>query len=219
MIIGRVKPVHQLLEYIQPFTRLAVVACGTCMTVCNIGAREAALAVAGIRLAAAQTGTPAPDLVQVTVKRQCEPEYLEPLDEPAGPVEAILSFGCAVGAQALARRFPLPVLPAVDTLFIGGPEHNTWRERCIGCGDCDIHRTGGLCVLAACPKLMRNGPCGGEDDQGRCEADPAHRCIWLDVMDRWRLLGQEENARRFIPPKDWSNSRHGGRRRLERDPS
>ena len=53
---------------------------------------------------------------------------------------------------------------------------------CQMCGQCILSSTGMSCP-ANCPKLMRNGPCGGVRGDGRCEVDPEMRCVWVDAWD------------------------------------
>ncbi len=53
---------------------------------------------------------------------------------------------------------------------------------CRMCGQCILSSTGMSCP-ANCPKLMRNGPCGGVRSDGRCEVDPEMRCVWVEAWN------------------------------------
>ena len=54
---------------------------------------------------------------------------------------------------------------------------------CRMCGQCVLHSTGMTCPMA-CPKYMRNGPCGGVLPNGNCEILPHQTCIWVQAWDR-----------------------------------
>ena len=82
---------------------------------------------------------------------------------------------------------------------------------CRMCGQCVLHDTGMTCPMT-CPKTLRNGPCGGVRENGRCEVEPRMRCVWLKAEERSRTLPLLPNAwrRHFLalrPPVD--NRLHG----------
>ena len=110
---------------------------------------------------------------EVTVQRQCEWEYIDPLEAQLGQYDLVLSLGCGIGVQALAERFPdMPIVPGLNTTFLGMPtEHGVFEERCQACGDCVLGLTGGICPIARCSKQLLNGPCGGSQN-GVCEMIP-----------------------------------------------
>jgi hypothetical protein len=58
---------------------------------------------------------------------------------------------------------------------------------CRMCGQCVLHDTGMTCPMT-CPKTLRNGPCGGVREDGRCEVDPGRTCVWLNAERRSRTL-------------------------------
>ena len=41
-----------------------------------------------------------------------------------------------------------------------------------------------------CPKLMRNGPCGGVRDDGNCEVKPDMKCVWVLAWEGNRRIGK-----------------------------
>ncbi|MCJ7512661.1 MAG: methylenetetrahydrofolate reductase C-terminal domain-containing protein [Anaerolineales bacterium] len=54
---------------------------------------------------------------------------------------------------------------------------------CRMCGSCVLHSTGMTCPMT-CPKNMRNGPCGGVQQDGRCEILRERPCIWVQAWSR-----------------------------------
>ncbi len=63
-------------------------------------------------------------------ERQCENEFIQDLAEAVERNEAVVSFGCGAGVQAIAERFPgKPVYAALDTQFLGILEEQAvWAE-------------------------------------------------------------------------------------------
>jgi len=120
--------------------------------------------------------------------------------------------------QTLADHYPeTRVLPALNTKFMGGPtQQGVWEERCQGCGDCMLEYTGGICPITRCAKQLMNGPCGGTSEDGRCEVDPDTPCAWFDIWERMEKLEIQDELMQVRPPKDWSTSRDGGRRKIVR---
>lgn len=53
---------------------------------------------------------------------------------------------------------------------------------CKMCGQCILSSTGMSCPMN-CPKTLRNGPCGGVQQNGNCEVKPDMRCVWVDAWD------------------------------------
>ena len=54
---------------------------------------------------------------------------------------------------------------------------------CRMCGHCILHATGMTCPMT-CPKLLRNGPCGGVRPGGFCEVKSEMRCVWVQAYER-----------------------------------
>lgn len=218
MIVAQQKPLGEIREMLRPYRRVLAVGCGTCVTVCFAGGtKEVGILAASLRMASRLDGQPV-DVREATVQRQCEWEYLDALKPQLEGINVALSLGCGVGAQAIAERFPaLPVIPALNTTFLGLPvQQGVWAERCAACGDCILDQTGGICPLARCSKQLLNGPCGGVKD-GKCEIGHDTDCAWYLIYERLKALGQLEKILDVRPPKDWSTSRDGGPRRIVRE--
>ena len=75
---------------------------------------------------------------------------------------------------------------------------------CQMCGQCILHSTGMTCPMT-CPKLLRNGPCGGVRPAGYCEVYPERRCVWTDAYERSRKMPHFGEAILDVqPPVDWT---------------
>jgi hypothetical protein len=155
---------------------------------------------------------------EVTLERQCDQEYLEEVRNVMDQYDAVISLACGVGVQFMAEKYmDRPILPGVDTCFMGGAEERgVWTERCQGCGHCILARTGGICPVSRCAKRLFNGPCGGST-KGHCEIDKDLVCGWQLIIDRLKELGRLEEYEELAPIKDWSTERAGGPRKVVRE--
>jgi ferredoxin len=218
MIIAEQKPLADIKTMLDGQQKVLVVGCGTCVTVCLAGGeKEVGILASSLRMATKLDGNGV-DFDEVTVQRQCEWEYIDPLADRLEDYDALLSLGCGIGVQTLAERFPAKrVLPGLNTTFLGLPtEQGVWEERCQACGNCILDQTGGICPIARCSKQLLNGPCGGSQD-GVCEIDPEIPCAWQLIWERMSALGLIDRLMELQPAKDWSTSRDGGPRRIIRD--
>jgi hypothetical protein len=139
------------------------------------------------------------------------------LRAPGAKADAIVSFGCGAGVQAISERFPgKPVYPGLNTQFLGIlEEQGVWTEKCLGCGDCMLAQFGGICPVTRCAKRMLNGPCGGSTEK-QCEVDADRPCAWQLIFTRLKAIGQLDRLDDIVPPKDWSTAWHGGARKIVR---
>jgi ferredoxin len=205
MIVAEQKPLEEIMRAIAPYQRVLILGCGTCMTVCDAGGEhEVSFLDSALRLAQARGGGKEHELSEYTVKRQCDPEFLDVLSDKVAEVDAVLSLGCGIGVQALAERFPeLVVLPGVNTSFMGMPkESGVWDERCSACGDCRLEETAGICPITSCTKGILNGPCAGTKN-GKCEVNKEMDCGWILIYERLERLGQLEKMRRYYPMRNF----------------
>jgi ferredoxin len=218
MIVASPKGVAELKRVLASHDKVAFVGCGTCVTVCLAGGeREVGIAAYAQRMTRQLDGRPI-EIEQVTIERQCENEFIQELAPVAERNQAILSFACGAGVQALAERFPrTPIYAALNTQFLGILEDQAfWTEKCLGCGNCVLSDFGGICPVTRCAKRMLNGPCGDSSEE-RCEVtDPERPCAWQLIYKRLEAIGQLENLERIYPAKDWRPSWHAGARSIMR---
>jgi ferredoxin len=218
MITAERKPLEEIIEFVKPYRRILLVGCNECVTVCAAGGRkEVGLLSSALQLKFMKEGQTL-DIKEMTLERQCDPEYVEELAPFIDQADAVLSMACGCGVQEVARRFKnLPVYPALNTKFMGASERQgVWAERCQGCGDCLLGLTGGICPIARCSKRLLNGPCGGSTN-GKCEISPEVDCVWQLIWDRLKALGMEDRYEDIMPAKNWQTSRGGGPRKIIRE--
>ncbi|MBE3589088.1 MAG: methylenetetrahydrofolate reductase C-terminal domain-containing protein [Thermoanaerobacteraceae bacterium] len=218
MIIAQQKPIKEIAEMIAGCKKVLLAGCAGCVTVClSGGEKETEILASSLRIMRRLEGNPL-ETVTAVPTRQCDPEYIATLDNLVADVDAVVSLACGVGVQYIAERYPDKwVVPALNTSFIGGSvQHGVWEERCGLCGDCVLHRTGGICPIIRCSKSILNGPCGGSQ-YGKCEVSKDVPCAWQLIYDRMKALGKLDKLMEIQPPKDWSRARHGGPRKAIRE--
>ena len=218
MIVGEQKPIKEIKETVGQYKKLLILGCGTCVKTCFAGGEdEVAVLASALRLAFKKDGKEI-KIEEFTVERQCEDEFIQEAAPSIGHNDAVLSLACGAGVQAIAERYgKTPVLPGINTTFIGIQEHpGLFVEECSGCGDCVLATFGGICPVTRCSKKLLNGPCGGSQN-GKCEVNPDIDCAWQLIIDRLTTLGQLDNLKKYIPPKDWRTSNAGGPRKLIRE--
>jgi ferredoxin len=218
MIAAEQKPIDEIRRMIEPYEKILLLGCDSCVAECAAGGeKETAMLASVLRMAAMIDGKTL--LAQAkTVERQCVKDFILPLDEIIDHYDAVLSLGCGAGVQAVAEIFSkIPIIPALNTKFIGETrDQGCWVENCIGCGDCMLYYFGGVCPLTRCAKKLLNGPCGGSKD-GKCEVDPQVPCAWQLIFERLSGFNALERLERIYPPKDWSEKQGRGPRKIIRE--
>lgn len=212
MIKATPKPLEEIIDFVKDYNKILVAGCDGCVTVCEAGGmKEAKVLGSALRLYYTQAGKDH-EVVETTITRQCDKEYLDQLAKHMGQYDAVLSTGCGAGVQFLAERYDDKiVLPALNTLFIGVAEGpGAWSQRCTACADCLLDQTGGICPMTICAKNLLNGPCGGTN-HGKCEVDGQKDCAWTLIYRRLEKLGRLDLLKKVQPPKDYSVATKPGR--------
>lgn len=215
MIIAERKSIDEILSMIDRADSVLVAGCATCVADCMAGGeREVGILAAALRIASVRSGKNM-EVLEATVERQCEREFIEKLSELIDKVDVVISLACGIGMQLMAERYKnTPVYPGVNTKFLGlREEEGLWAERCGACGDCTLHLTGGVCPVARCSKSLLNGPCGGSHS-GKCEISDDVDCGWHLIIERLKAIDQLDRLETNIPPKNWTPSRDGGPRKV-----
>jgi ferredoxin len=218
MITAERKPIEEIMDYVAPYSKILLLGCNECVTVCYAGGRkEVGLLASTLNMAFLKQGKKI-QIEERTLERQCDPEYIDELARDIDQYDAVCSMACGCGVQTIAKRYNnKPVYPMVNTEFFGASDRQgVWNEVCRGCGSCVLGLTGGICPVARCSKSLFNGPCGGSDG-GACEIDPGVDCAWQLIWDRLKALGQTENYMKIMEYRDWRTGGGGGPRKIVRE--
>jgi len=219
VIIGEWKPIDEVTAALSEYRRILVVGCATCVAECAVGGEKEVETFAPLLRLAMKAKGHEVEVVSRTLERQCEWEFVEELAEAVAGVDAVVSLACGIGVQALAERYAeTPVHPGINTTALAiREEPGLWTARCSACGQCVLGETFGLCPVSRCAKGLLNGPCGGTRADGKCEVDEATDCIWCKIVERAEQRGAVNALLDVRKAKDWSNSRHGGPKRMYRE--
>ena len=127
---------------------------------------------------------------------------------------------CSKAARTTAERLAgdiRRVLPDASAHVEALPsDAGVWAERCMGCGNCLLGETGGICPIARCAKQLMNGPCGGSTS-GHCEIGDEVDCAWALIWERLKELGQQDRYVEIAPAKDWRAGKGAGPRKIIRE--
>ncbi len=218
MIVAEKKPISEIIETIREHSKVLLVGCKECVTVCEAGGmKEVGVLASALRLYFLNQGRNV-RIDEANLERQCDHEFLEELRDVIGEYDAVVSLACGVGVQFMAEKYTsTPVYPGVNTCFMGVTERRGfWTERCQSCGRCILAKTGGICPISRCAKRLLNGPCGGSTN-GKCEINKELDCAWQLIIDRLTALGKFDLYEELVPMKDWSTDRAGGPRKVVRE--
>jgi ferredoxin len=200
--ITKQKTPAEIERLLENESKVFLVGCGTCATMCHTGGKVEVLDMARKLADLGKTVTGS-----VVVPTVCDAQDKQAVAENAKAIEeadCILVMACAYGVQTLALHAEKPVYPALDTLFMGQEmSPGVFSEVCVQCGECVLAWTGGICPLTACPKGLLNGPCGGAKG-GKCEVSAAKDCAWEVIYERLRKQGKLENLKKRRSPRNFA---------------
>jgi len=207
--ITAAKPLQEMVDQLGAAKKVAVLGCGTCPAMMRTGGLDEVRELRG-QLEARGFQVIYAEVLPVA----CEALPLEARQELARScraADAALVMSCSLGVRAVCDNLDMPVLPALNTLFIGREEPSgLFAEECRQCGDCILGRTGGICPITRCAKSLLNGPCGGTDD-GKCETDREKDCAWTLIYNQLEKEGRLDLYEKIHTVKNWQASMKPGR--------
>ncbi len=204
MIITRKKELSEITQALEGRKRVYLFGCDTCAEQCNTGGKKELEEMAR-RLTENGFEVIGSSLPEVTCYRQMVLKEYREKDGPDG-ADAVLVLACGAGVRTVAdaARDDVPVLPALDSLYLATVErYGRFFEGCSLCGECVLDDTAGICPHTECPKGLLNGPCGGVVD-GMCEVDAQNECAWARIYARLKKQGRLHLMKKITPPKDHS---------------
>ncbi|MBA7709332.1 hypothetical protein ES703_118247 [subsurface metagenome] len=198
--ITRQKSLEEIEQQLEGMERVYIIGCGTCATMTKTGGREEVLDMKERLqgLGKMLTGW-------TVIPTACDEMTEVSLKENNGAIQSadcLLVMSCALGVQRVGSYIGKPVIPALDTLFLGvedGP--GNFLEVCDQCGQCVLGYTAGICPITACHKGLLNGPCGGTNN-GKCEIDNELDCGWTLIYQRLKEQGRLDLMKKYQPIKN-----------------
>ena len=215
MIITAAKARAELLAALSDKTRLFLVGCGACATVCRSGGEDEVFRVQEELTAVGKEITGS-----MVIEEACHimraGRDLRQHQAQVERAEALVVLACGAGVQSLSTNTDQRVIAGLDSLFLGNVRRlGQYEERCSLCGECLLNETAGICPVTNCAKGILNGPCGGMEE-GRCEADRDLDCAWQLIYQRLTRQGRVGVFARTVPPKNWGRLARPGRRQTGR---
>jgi ferredoxin len=200
MIVSELKPMEEILGYLQGESRVFVVGCTGCAEACETGSLAQVIKMKGELEKAGKTVT-GHDVVDFLCSKSLIKTRLRPKTKAIMAADSVLVMTCGIGVQCVAASVNKLVHPATNTVSLGGATGEWWsEERCAQCGDCLLDHTGGICPVTACSKGLINGICGGSKN-GKCEVGKDRECGWSRIYERLKARGRLDKMRTFVPAK------------------
>ncbi len=199
--ITKQKPYEEILNLLDLASKIFIIGCGTCTTMTRTGGQPEV-----IQMIDQLTEVKKEITGWMMIPVACDELTHEALEEKVDAIngaDALLIMTCAFGVQTIAMHLDKPVVPALDTLFIGKEkEVGVFDEVCIQCGECVLGETAGICPVAGCHKGLVNGPCGGTN-KGKCEVDSNKDCVFTLIYKKLEKMGRLELMHKYHPPKQY----------------
>ena len=158
MIVSTQKPLEQIVSALDGGSRVFIIGCSKCATVCKSGGEEEgfrmqeALADAGKEI----TGTIVIDEICHMLRTGRD---LRSRQEQVNQADFLLVLSCGAGIQSVAEASEKKVVAGTDSKFLGNIRRfGQFEQRCSLCGDCRLNETGGVCPVTVCAKGLLNGP-------------------------------------------------------------
>ncbi len=205
MLLTELKPLEQILQYLDGERAVFLVGCKGCAEGCETGGEPQVMEMRQ-KLQEAGKIVTGYSLIDTVCNQSLTALKLKAHEAEITSSDSLLVMCCGVGVQTTSAVVDRVVHPACNTISLGGA-HAEWKDggHCLECGDCILDFTGGICPIARCAKHLLNGPCGGSQ-KGRCEISPELPCAWQLISDRLTKLGRLENLEKIVAPKNWSVS-------------
>lgn len=208
------KPFEEVQDLLKSLAKIYLIGCGTCCTDLKTGGKEEVLAMKAKLESIGKTVTG-----WMVIPSACDELTKDALQQEKEAIEkadAILALTCGFGVKRVSYNIAKPVIPGLDTLFIGyDAELGIISEICKQCGQCLLGETAGICPITDCHKGLLNGPCGGTN-KGKCEVDKEKDCAWTLIYKRLEEQGRLDVLDKIQQPKNYNVTKHPGKIQVKR---
>lgn len=204
MIITKKKSFNEVVSSLEDAKSVYLYGCDSCAEQCQTGGKKELEEMTGL-LEERGVKVLGGSILEETCYRQLVLKDLRK-NEAIKDAERVLVLACGAGVKTVAECVDetLPVLPALDSMYLASVERvGRFFEGCSLCGECVLAETAGICPHTECPKGLLNGPCGGVVD-GQCEVSMDRGCAWIMIYKRLKAQGRTHLLRKIRPLKDYS---------------
>jgi len=202
--ITRQKTFEEIKEQLTGLDRVFIIGCGTCATMTKTGGIDQVQEMKS-QLQEIDKLVTGWTVIPIACDEMSE-LAIEENNRAIQNSNCVLIMSCALGVHTVSTYIDRPVIPALDTLFIGVEDSpGYFREVCAQCGQCVIGETAGICPITACHKGLVNGPCGGTNN-GKCEVDKEKDCAWTLIYERLKAQKRLDLMRKYQPPHNFQAS-------------
>lgn len=205
MIVTEQKKYEEILEMLKDAKSVFIVGCGLCATSTNTGGEKQVNEMTERLRKDGKTVTGSTIVDSTCDSRLCR-KNLGEFKSQLESSDAFLVMSCGAGVQTIAGLVGKEVFPALNSMFLAKVERaGKYYEMCTTCGECQLDKTGGICLVTRCAKNTLNGPCGGSV-KGKCEVNQENDCAWTLIEERLKQLNKVDSLEDFKPVKDWSKA-------------
>jgi len=203
MILTEKKPINEVLESLGKDKNIFILACDGCPESAETGGQKAVEEIKK-ELENADKTIAGEAIIDFLCNKMLVGTRLMRSKEKLDKADGVLIISCGIGVQAVSNIVEKAVLPALNTISMGGFQ-GLWpsEERCAQCGECILDSTGGVCPITFCSKTLLNGACGGRTKDNKCEIDSEKDCGWHLIYERLKKTGKLENLKKIHGPRNF----------------
>ena len=149
--ITKQKSLEEVERQLAGLDRVFIAGCGTCTTVTKTGGIDEVLAMKE-QLEKMDKWVSGWTVIPTACDEMTQASMAEH-GQVIEDASCVLAMTCALGVHRMNQYINKPIMPALDTLFIGVEESaGQFRETCGQCGHCVLGDTAGICPVVSCHK-------------------------------------------------------------------
>ena len=214
MIVTTKKDFEEIEDALKRYNNIILIYCGTCSVTAQCSDEKSVNEMLEHLKNAGKNVVYHQEFKEPCDFRQDLQDWRNVPQEALDKVDVFLILSCGAGLQAMLDLFDRknivkPIFMGLNTHGIAETERiGRFHVKCVGCGDCLLNYTGGICPVTSCAKGLMNGPCGGQLD-GKCEVGKYEKdCGWILIYERLKKIGRLDLFEQLRPAFNWTDRGH-----------
>ncbi len=183
------KPESEIQKALEGVESIALISCAVCANLSGTGGHQGLKTMKGLAEKWGKRVVTSQCVVaccSAEIMAQANRVYLAPIAEKC---DAVVMLSCAGGVKSAYLAKPdMAVVAALDSVgsaVITQQDDPIVQSLCVGCGQCVLSYTGGICPMSKCPSKRRYSPCSRQPEAGNtCTVNPAQKCVWKEIEKR-----------------------------------